>query len=181
MTLVEILIAAGLGSLVLAAVTSMSWYGARSSAAMVNYVDLDSKSRYALDVIGREVRQASAVVAFQTNLPIKSLTLTNAEQGAQIVLTWDANARTLVMDKTGQDTFRALTACDSLDFSLCQRTPLVTLTNVTFYPATNRLGAIDLSVCKVINLTWKCSRTIQAPQLNTESVKTAQIVLRNKQ
>jgi len=40
-TLVEVLIAMGLGSLVLATVASLSVYGARSSIAIANYTDLD--------------------------------------------------------------------------------------------------------------------------------------------
>ena len=50
-----------------------------------------------------------------------------------------------------------------------------------FFPATNTAGAYDLSTCKLINMTRKCSRTILGSKLNTESVQTAQVVLRNKQ
>ena len=73
-TLVEIMVAAGVGSLVLTAVAFLSLYGARSSVAVCNYTDLDARSRYALDVMCREIRQATAVTAVQPNLPIKSLT-----------------------------------------------------------------------------------------------------------
>jgi hypothetical protein len=181
MTLAELMVASGLGTMVLAAVGFMTLYGSRSSMAVVNYTDLEGKSRYALDVISREIRQANAVLAFQTGLPVKSLTLTNADQNAQIILSWDSNARILTLDKTGQPTLTALTECDRWDFSLYQRTPLITATNVIFYPATNSAGVIDPSLCKLINLTWKCSRQIMTKQVNTESVQAAQIVLRNKQ
>src|SRR5881394_2384606 len=87
-SLVEVLIAMSVGSLVLAAVSSLTMYAAKATTAMVNYTDLDSKSRYALDVIGREMREASAVLAFQTNLPVKTLMLTNANQGAAVTLTY---------------------------------------------------------------------------------------------
>jgi hypothetical protein len=180
-TLVEVLVATGLGSMVLAAVGFMSLFGARSSLAMANYTDLEFKSRYALDLISREIRQAKAVVSFQTNLPVKSLTLTNSDQAATIILTWDSNARTVTMQKTGQSTLTPLTECDRLDFALYQRTPLVTTTNIIFYPATNTTGVLDPTVCKLINLSWKCSRTILTQKINTESVQAAQIVLRNKQ
>jgi hypothetical protein len=180
-TLVEVMVATGLGSLVLAAVGFLSLFGARSSLAMANYTDLEFKSRYALDVVSREIRQAAALVSFQTNLPIKSLTFTNADQGATIVLSWDSNAGTVTVQKTGQSDFTALTGCERLDFSLYQRTPLITATNVIFYPATNVSGVLDPTVCKLVNLSWKCSRTIMAQQINTETVQAAQIVLRNKQ
>jgi hypothetical protein len=51
---------------------------------------------------------------------------------------------------------------------------------LVFYPATNNAGALDLTICKVINMNWKCSRAILQQKINTESVQTAQIVLRNK-
>ncbi len=180
-SLVETLIAMGLGALVLTAVASLSVYGARSSIAVANYTDLDSKSRYALDVIGREIRQATAVTAYQTNASGKSLTLVNAEAGTVITLTYDASARTLVLARTGQNPQTVLTQCDSWDFSLYQRTPYGYPTNLFFYSATNNAGALDLSICKVVNMTWKCSRPILAQKVNTENVQTAQIVLRNKQ
>jgi hypothetical protein len=181
MTLVEVLVASGLGSMVLGAVGFMSLYATRSSIAVVNYTDLEGKSRYALDVISREIRQANAVLSFQTNLPVKTLTLTNSSQNAQIVFTWDSDARTVTLQKSGQPALSALTECDRWDFSLYKRTPLITATNVTFYPATNVAGVLDPSLCKLINLSWKCSRQIMAQKINTESVQAAQIVLRNKQ
>jgi hypothetical protein len=181
MTLVEVMIAMGLGSLVLAAVSTFMMYGARSSVAVINYTDLDTKSRYALDVISREVRQANALIDYQPNLPVKYLTLTNSDQAASIKITFDSNAQTLTLEKTGQPIQTNLIGCDSWSFNLFQRTPLITGTNVMFYPATNSAGNVDITLCKLINLSWKCSRAILGNKINTESVQSAQIVLRNKQ
>src|SRR5205085_7462226 len=180
-TLVEVMVASSIGLLVLTAVGFMSLYGSRSSAAVSNYTDLETKSRYALDIISREVRQANAVISFQTNLTVKSLTLTNSDERVAINLSYDSNARTLSFQKTGQPALSVLTECDRWDFGLYQRTPRVTSTNVSFYLATNGAGAIDPRLCKLINLSWKCSRLIAAQKLNTESVQAAQLVLRNKQ
>jgi prepilin-type N-terminal cleavage/methylation domain-containing protein len=177
-TLVETSIAVAVGSIVLAAVSSLTMYAAKTSAAMVNYSDLDGKSRYALDIISREIRQASGVLGFQTNT---SFTLTNANQGAAITVAYNPSARTVVMSKTGQADLTALTECDTWAFSLYQRTPYITPTNVLYYPATNGTGVLDVNLCKLINLSWKCSRTIFAQKVNTESVQAAQIVLRSKQ
>lgn len=181
LTIIEVLVASGLGSLVLGGIASLIMYSARSAAAVVNYTDLDTKSRYALDVIGRELRQATAVLAFQTNLPVKSLTLTNANQASCVRLTYDSAARTLVFSKTGQPDLTALAECDQFGFALYQRTPCLTATNILYYPATNIAGLFDASLCKLISLSWKCSRTIYTERVNTESVQAAQIVLRNKQ
>ncbi len=178
--LVELMISTSVGSVVLASVAALSLYGARSSVAMLNYTDLDAKSRYALDVISREIRQASGVTGFQTNLPVVWLTLTNATRGYSISLSYDSNARAVTMARTGQPTLTNLTECDQFNFGLYQRTPFVTGTNISFCPATNSAGTLDLGLAKLVALSWKCSRTILAQKVNTESVQAAQIVLRSK-
>ncbi len=181
MSLVEVMVAMGLSSLVLAAVGSLTLYGSRSSVALVNYSELESRSRHALDYASREMRQASQLLAFTTNANEKSLTFTNADEAVTVTLTWDGNERTLVFEKTGQPPQTLLTECDRWDFALYQRTPWVTPTNVMFYPATNNLGVLDLRLCKLVSMTWRCSRQIFARKVNTENVQAAQIVLRNKQ
>ena len=90
--------AVALGMLVLAVVAALSLYGSKSFVAMGNYADLDQKSRNALDVITREIRQSSRLVAFQTNLPAMSLTLTNANQGATVKVTWYSDMGALVLE-----------------------------------------------------------------------------------
>lgn len=175
----EVLIVLGLSSLVLTTVASLTLYGARSSIALVNYTDLDAKSRYALDVITREIRQANAVTSLQTNN--NSITLTNSIQAALVTLTYDPSARTVTLSKTGQADSIVLTECDRWSVGMYQRTPIVTATNLLFYPATNTAGVLDRNLCKLLSLSWKCSRQILAQKVNTESVQAAQVVLRSKQ
>ena len=177
----EVLVATGLGMLVFAAIMSLTLFGTRSTMAIANYSDLDSKSRYALDVIGRELRQATTVTGLQTTSTNTVLTLTNATAATVDVLTYDTNKRTITLARTGQPNLVALTECDRFDVNLFQRTPLVTATNITFYPATNTSGVLTLSLCKLVSLDWKCSRQILAQKVNTESVQAAEFVLRNKQ
>ena len=174
------MVASAIAVMTLGSVASLSLYGARSSLALVNYTDLDSKSRYALDVISREVREATGVLSFQTNATSATLTLTNGIQGYGIRLNYDAKAGTVVLSRTGQNDLTALTECDQWGFQLFQRTPVPTATNVLYYPATNGAGVLDLNLCKLVSLSWKCSRTILAQKVNTESVQASQIVLRNK-
>ena len=180
-TLIELMLAVGLSSIVLAAVMSLTLFGTRSSMAIANYSDLDSKSRYALDVIGREIRQATAVTALSSNATSQLIQFTNAIEGTTITLIYIPDAQTLTLAKTGQKPLTALTQCDRFQVNLYQRTPMVTATNILFYPATNTSGVLTLSLCKLVSLDWKCSRTILAQKVNTETVQAAQIVLRNKQ
>jgi len=180
MTLIEMMIAVGLGSMLLAMAASLWLFGSRSFAAMSNYTDLDARSRNALDQMSRDIRQATGVTAFQKSGSTKWLTVTNTDLSTGATYTWSAPTRQVVCRRTGQADQVYLTECDSWDFELYQRAPQKG-GNYVFWPATNKAGAYDLSICKLINMSWKCSRTILGSKLNTESVQTAQVVLRNKQ
>jgi prepilin-type N-terminal cleavage/methylation domain-containing protein len=177
-TLMEVLVASALAGLVVAIVITSFKYSGTSFAAMGNYSDLDRKSRNALDVLGREIRNSSALIAV-TNNP-KSLTFTNATAGKIITVQYNAGAGTLTLSKTGQATLTLLTQCDQWDFQLYSKYPLLTSSNISFYGATNGAGATDVTACKLVNMTWKCSRSIFGSKRNTESIQTAQIVLRDK-
>ena len=179
-TLVELMVGVGISSIILAMAASLWLFGSRSFAAMGNYADMEARSRSALDLMSREVRQASRVVAFQNTGTTRWLTVTNPSFGTGASYTWDATPRTLVCQIPGQPDQVYLTDCDRWDFDLFQRAPQKTGAYV-FYPATNTSGAYDPSICKLVNMSWKCSRTILGSKMNTESVQTAQIVLRNKQ
>jgi Tfp pilus assembly protein PilW len=174
-TLVEASVAVALGTLVLAVVASLTVYSSRTFSAMSNYVDLDVHSRYALDVISRDARQATAVINCQTNNgAITSITFTNVQAGTIMKLIYRSDAGTLTYQKSNQPDKVLLTGCDRWNVWLYNRAPTITTTNIAFN------GAADLASCKLINMSWKCSRTIIGSKLNTESVQTAQIVLRNK-
>jgi Tfp pilus assembly protein PilW len=178
-TLLEILIVMGLAGIVLAIIMATYNYSGTSFSAMGNYSDLDRKSRAALDLLSREIRNSSALVAYSSSNP-KSLTFTNATTHKNVTISYDSSARTLSFAKTGQTTQTLLTSCDQWDYSLYGRVPILTSSNITFNAATNGAGSVDITTCKLINMTWKCSRTIFGSKRNTESIQTAQIVLRNK-
>jgi len=170
----------GVGSLVLAVVATLNIYGLRSFAAIGNYADLDNRSRNALDLMSREIREASAVMSFTNTGNLRSLTITNATDGTQMSYGWDASTRYLTSQQRGQPEKILLSGCDRWDFKLYQRTPRQNTTNI-FYPATNGAGVYVPGLCKLISMTWKCSRQVLGQKINSESVQTAQVVLRNKQ
>jgi hypothetical protein len=164
MTLVEMMVATGIGSIVLAAVATLSMYGARSFVAMGNYGDLDRVSRNALDLMSREIRQTRGL----TNFTSTALSFRDFD-GFPLVYKYDPTARTLSRVKTNS-TRVLLEQCDYLKFNISQRNPS---NNFEFYATTN------LKVVKLIDLSWRCSRTILGAKVNTESVQTAKIVIRN--
>lgn len=176
-TMVEMMVAIGLTAVLLSSLMGLYVSGLLSFAAMGNYQNLEVKSYYALDTLSREIRNSNLVIGYVTN---QSLTLSNsyARNGAgQInIITYDPTAQIVTLQRTGQPTMTNLTGCDSWGFSLYTRAPDTNSfsTNIVFTVATNA------SACKLIQMSWKCSRTILGSKLNTESVQTAQIVLRNK-
>lgn len=173
-TLVEACLAVALGTLVLAVVASITVYSSRTFSAISNYVDLDVHSRFALDIISREARQCTSVIDYQTNGSVTSITLTNTQAGTAMRLVYNSSQGTLTYQKTSKPDKVLLTSCDRWNAWIYTRAPSIYSTNITFNAATN------LASCKLINMSWKCSRTIMGSKLNTESVQTAQIVLRNK-
>jgi hypothetical protein len=173
MTLIEMLIAMSVGVLVMAVVGVLSVYALRSFTAMGNYADLEAKSRIALDKITRDVRQATGVVSYSYDAFEPRLCLTNALEGSRFTYVWYAQERVLECEKDGHPTSVYLTECDEWRFTLFQRTPLPGSTNA-FYPTT------DPAACKMIEMSWKCSRTMLGRKWNSESTQTARIVLRPK-
>jgi Tfp pilus assembly protein PilW len=178
-TIAEMLVATALAGLVMVMVMGSFNYSGVSFAAMGNYSDLDRKSRNAVDVLSKEIRNSSALIAVTNGNP-KSLTFTNATTAKKFTISYDSTSRVVTFTKTGQASQQILIQCDQWDYSLYNKAPLLTSTNILFYGATNGAGVIDVTTCKLINMTWKSSRTIFGSKRNTESIQTAQIVLRNK-
>jgi prepilin-type N-terminal cleavage/methylation domain-containing protein len=169
-TLAEVLVAIGLGGIVLAAIAVTSLTFMKDFAGMVNYTDMDIKSRFALDNIARVVRGSTDVMSYRTNAnPTKYLTLTNKTYGTTTTFTWDPDDKTLTAGPTGDES-TLLTGCESFEFQFYQRTPGYNYTNI---PAT------DASKIKLISMKWKCQRSILGLKLNSESVQEARIVIRN--
>ena len=181
-TLVEAAVGTLIMSVVATAMMSLYVYGSKSFVIMGNYSDLDGKSRNTVDKISREIRNASALTGFSTNSP-KYLQLFNSTSGSTTTITYDPTLRVVTIKKViGATTTITtnLTQCDQWTFELYSRAPNFSSTNITFYYATNGAGQLDMTRCKLINMSWKCSRQVMGTKLTTESVETAQIVLRNK-
>ena len=180
-TLVELLVSASISVFVVGSIAMLCIISAQNFAATSNYVQMNDQSRNAVDLISREIRNATALTDFGTNNP-QYLLLTNAYNGTYAKITCDtsANVGTLVLSRTGQSDKILLTGCTNFSFQLFDRYPLISPTNLSFYASINTSGQVDRRFCKVINLNWACKRTILGSKLNTEVVQTAQVVLRNQ-
>jgi hypothetical protein len=157
------------------AVMALAFYTARSFAAFTNYVDLDANSRNALDVMTTEIRQADLLMAGSaTNLTFQT---TDAETGAQHTLKYVYNGVRKELTRTvdGGQPEVLLTECTDLRFSTFQRNTTPSLDNAFIPVATSQPN-----LCKVVQLTWICSRKILGKAINTESVQSAKVVIRKK-
>ena len=179
-TLIEVMVSTGLMTLVLAAVTSLFLYGAKNFIIEGNYTDLNRQSRHTVDVLSKEIRGATSLVSFTNGV---SLLLQNTTAGTTTLVSYNTNSSTLTMTKTSggtATTMTLLTQCDQWGFTLYSRAPYFTSTNITFYLATNGSGTLDPNFCKLISMSWKCSRPVMTTKLTTEHVETAEVVLRNQ-
>jgi hypothetical protein len=162
----EMLIAMSLSSILLAMVAMMSLFCSRSLAAMANYSELESQSRSALDLMTSEIRQATSLSSF-TPTDITFVYTNNLllryyyyQGNKELVRSCNGVSKTLLKE------------CDFVQFSIFQRN----VTNQTF----NCVSTTNLANCKLVQINWVCSRTIIGAKLNTESVQSAKVVIRNR-
>ena len=165
-SLVEMLFAVMISSVALATAGMITIFVTRSYVAMGNYADLDVASRNALDTLSRDVRQARALTSFNAH----SITLT-ANDSSTLTYTYNPSTSRLTR-QSGAGTSVLLEQCDFLNFHIYQRNPS---NNWSWYPVQGNA----LSTAKLLDVSWKCSRQILGEKVNTESVQTAKIVIRN--
>ena len=171
-TLIELCIAMGVGSVVMLAICSTFFFFAKATISLSNYSDLDNASRNALDTITRDVRQMVQLDTYSSNSTTVRLDLLSTNGTLSFV--FDRPNKTLTR-VYGAESKVLLNDCDTLNFGLFQRNP-VSGTYDQYPAATNNLAA----TCKLIQLSWVCSRKILGSTMNTESVQTAKIVIRKQ-
>jgi prepilin-type N-terminal cleavage/methylation domain-containing protein len=171
-TLVEMMVGVAIGCLLLAALATLYVFSMRSFAAMANYSDLNQKSRYASDIVSRDIRSATNVVnATGTQLVLNETDETTGNT-TYIYYIYDDVLGTLSRIKNGQ-TNVLLTGVDSLSFKPLQR-PFGTPVYEQFP------DAIPPSNAKLVSFQWSCSRRLVGSQNNSESLEAAMVELRNK-
>jgi hypothetical protein len=161
----ETIIAVGLGSMLLVAVASGYYFCARSFSDLSNYLVMDSDSRAAFDLMGRDIRQADRLSSYASNQ------LVFQSGSTQITFNYSPSSRTLTR-LSGGATQTLLRGCDYVRYDIFQRN----LTNgaYDYYPtavATN---------CKVVQLTWAFSQSLYGRKADSESLQSAKIVIRNQ-
>jgi prepilin-type N-terminal cleavage/methylation domain-containing protein len=164
-TLVEMMVATALAGLVVTVIAMLSFFTTRSFVAATNYTNMSMLSRMALDNMSRSIRQAGEVTAYATN----SITLLDGS-GHSFGYAFDPGAQTLT-SYGGGVTNTYLTQCNSLQFWIYQRTPI-----------SNTFDCYDTAYvtnAKLVQITWSCSRQIMGSKVNTETMESAKICMRN--
>src|SRR5262245_3563337 len=151
-TVTEMVVASGAGLLLTLVIVVLSMFTARSFVAATNYTDMSLASRLSLDDMSRAIRQCRQVVSFTNN----SITLID-KNFATLRFVWNPDTRRL-LKVSGTNTKEYLTDCDSLQFWVYQRTP-VSNTFDCYAPA-------SITNTKLVQVTWKCSRTIYGAKIN---------------
>lgn len=172
-TITEVWLAVAVSSIILAALVSFTVYAAKSFAGMTNYVDLEQKSQQALDSMTRDVRQVQFLASYGT-ASLNGRTITNKlvfkdYDNQDLVFIYTNGV--LVRAKGGSSTM-LLTNCDYLSFQIFQRNPV--FGTYEQYPTSTATN------CKLISVSWVCSRSILGSRLNTESVQTAKVIIRKQ-
>ena len=171
-TLVEMMVAVAGATLLMALVMGLYIFGVRSFTAIGNYTSMDSNSRRALDLMLREIRQASLVIGSQTNGTTQWLKIaTTIPSPATNTFVWDSTTNGFTWTKTGEATHTLLTGCTGWSFAYYQRAPN---SSGDFVTTSNGKRT------KLINMSWSCART-NVFRINTENIITAEVVLRNLQ
>ena len=166
-TLVEVLVAMGIASLVLLTVYTLFFYSNQSLLSLINHVELERVNGRAVDRLSQQIRQVFQLTSYSpTNLTFVDF------DGKSLQFIYDSKQRTLSRVKQGEGASVYLTDCDSLQFQVYQRTV--------------QSGAMDVSSaaagpdCKVVVVNWASSRNILGTILNSENVQSAKIVIRQK-
>jgi hypothetical protein len=166
MTLAEVVIAVALAAMAATTLLILSASTGRSLAEMFNYVDLDHVNRVALDNMTKELRQVTYITSFSPT----AISFMDKD-GTPLSFVYSPAGRTLSRVKNGQSQ-ALLVQCDQLQFAIYQRNPIADTFDLV--PVT------QLTNCKVVKITWSCSRKLFGRITNTEQGQSARVVIRNK-
>src|SRR5437879_1822083 len=108
MTLPELVVGAGVGSLALMSMMMIFLSSNRSFVSMGNYVAMDQTSRVAVEQMTRDIRNSQNLTSFTTN----KLVFTYAGT-TNLVYSYDPSTRQLTSWKTGGSTNVLLSQCDT--------------------------------------------------------------------
>lgn len=168
-TLVELMVSASLGVVVMAAVMSAFLFIGRTSIMLRNYADLETQARNAMETFAQDVRMSSSAVWNSST----SLTITVRSGGVDLpaVYTYDDATRTFSRTYDGKT---AIIISNIRSFAFSAYT--IDTEPVSLEAPTN---ATNIAT-KQVQIALETQRTNPALALTTNKVISARFVLRNK-
>lgn len=172
LTLVEMLMAMGIGSIVLLVLGSVTLYSARSFSSMANYSEINQMSRRALDEMTRDIRQSRGVVSFNNSSNSNELVFKKDFAGSNTFsLIHDKESGVLKHVSAGEE--RILSEdCTHFKATLFQRSPIAN----TF----DFVQTTDPAKCKLVQLDYSFAKRTGASITNSETVESMKIVIRKR-
>lgn len=158
--LAELMVASGIGVLLLATLTVTHVFYLKSFASLENYMNLNSESQLALNRMTKEIRQADLLSFYSVNK------LTFLVDGKSVSYSYNP-ARQTLSRASGSDNGVLLFVCTYW-------------TNNIYDRNMNLLTAATATNCKVVQLTWITSRTVLGRTNNTVDVQSAKVVIRKQ-
>lgn len=166
-TLVEIIIASGIGAFVLAAVLTAYGFIIRSGVNLSNYSEMEGQARTALELFAEDTRQASSITWNSKN----SVTL--LVSGSPIVYQYDDSAR-IFQRLVGGNTRNLLSGVQVFEFKAYNITGAeLPLTSAAELTAAGK-GT------KQLQLSLTAARSNQTVTRASNTVLSARFILRNK-
>lgn len=163
--MVELLITLAIGGALLATVAMLSTNFMKSVAFLTDSVELDAKSRIAFDRLSREIRQCDGVAACTANELVLRL------GSNRVSFVYNPDTRHL-MRNTSTNTELYLGSCDYIRFDLFQRN--LKSESYDHYPAATPES------CKVVQISWICSRELLGFRASTATMQSAKVVIRKQ-
>jgi prepilin-type N-terminal cleavage/methylation domain-containing protein len=168
-TLPELMVSLVIGTVVILGAASFYAFGMTSFASMANYTDLNQSNRRAADLLSRDIRSANAVSVASSNQLV--LNISQNGTNADATYTYDSAARTLTRSRLGTiETL--LRGINSISWSLYARPGN---SNYNTFPS-----APSPAAAKLVSVQWNCSRSLGTGRIDSQSMQTALIELRNQ-
>jgi len=166
-TLVETLLASSIGLIVLTAALVLWAYATRTCASLLNYADLSSQSKYALDSLSQQIRNSKSIQSCSS----QQLVLLDPDNQV-VTVSYDSSAKKLAVRQGTNNAKTLLTGCTNFQFAIYQRTPISN--SFQFYT-----NGFSTNTAKVVQMQWSCMRKLTGSTGNAENQVSAMVVVRN--
>lgn len=173
-TLVEVMVAASIGSIIMAGVMSTFLMLGRSGANIVAYTTMDAQTRRGLEEFAQDVRMASDVTWNSDTSMTFTVPDNYTANGNQVTYAWDGTANSA--------TYRSFYRKPGDDAATTSKTTFITnVTSFVFYRY-DRLNATTSSnaATKRVQINMKITSGNPSIPKATDATLSASFVLRNK-